>query len=276
MSDALSSFSALAVGWPSRIPGFFEVSAKSTAGLAGRYFLFAGVAWLLGYVLFARRWQHRKIVPRLPAGSEVRREIFYSAVSVVIFGLVSAATVMAAKAGWTQLYWKRGDHGTAWFWGSIFCAVLLHDTWFYWTHRLMHHRKLFRYFHRTHHLSHNPSPWAAYAFDPAEAVVQAAIFPIAVTVIPMHPYAFVIFMFWQITFNIIGHTGYEFHPRWLMDSWLGRIVNTPTNHAQHHEKMRGNYGLYFNVWDRLMGTNHPDYESRFREVTTRPRPAPEP
>jgi sterol desaturase/sphingolipid hydroxylase (fatty acid hydroxylase superfamily) len=276
MSDALSSFSALAVGWPSRIPGFFEVSAKSTAGLAGRYFLFAGVAWLLGYVLFARRWQHRKIVPRLPAGSEVRREIFYSAVSVVIFGLVSAATVMAAKAGWTQLYWKRGDHGTAWFCGSIFCAVLLHDTWFYWTHRLMHHRKLFRYFHRTHHLSHNPSPWAAYAFDPAEAVVQAAIFPIAVTVIPMHPYAFVIFMFWQITFNIIGHTGYEFHPRWLMDSWLGRIVNTPTNHAQHHEKMRGNYGLYFNVWDRLMGTNHPDYESRFREVTTRPRPAPEP
>jgi Delta7-sterol 5-desaturase len=94
-------------------------------------------------------------------------------------------------------------------------------------------------------------------------------------VIPMHPYAFVIFMFWQITFNIVGHTGYEFHPRWLMDSWLGRILNTPTNHAQHHEKMRGNYGLYFNVWDRLMGTNHPDYESRFREVTTRPRPEPE-
>ncbi len=275
MNDALSSFITLAVAWPSRLPGFFEVSAKSTVELAVRYFLFAGVAWLLGYVLFARRWHHRKIVPRLPAGSEVRREIFYSAISVVIFGLVSAATIMAAKAGWTQLYWKPGDYGAAWFWGSIFCAVLLHDTWFYWTHRLMHHGKLFRYFHRTHHLSHNPSPWAAYAFDPAEAVVQAAIFPIAVTMIPMHPYAFVIFMFWQITFNIIGHTGYEFHPRWLMDSWLGRVVNTPTNHAQHHEKMRGNYGLYFNVWDRLMGTNHPDYESRFREVTTRPRPGPE-
>jgi sterol desaturase/sphingolipid hydroxylase (fatty acid hydroxylase superfamily) len=33
--------------------------------------------------------------------------------------------------------------------------------------------------------------------------------------------------------------------------------------------MRGNYGLYFNVWDRLMGTNHKDYETCFQEVTSR-------
>ena len=37
--------------------------------------------------------------------------------------------------------------------------------------------------------------------------------------------------------------------------------------------MRGNYGLYFNVWDRLMGTNHDAYEARFREVTSRPAEA---
>lgn len=45
------------------------------------------------------------------------------------------------------------------------------------------------------------------------------------------------------------------------------FLNTPTNHAMHHEKLRGNYGLYFNVWDRLLGTNHSDYEKRFCEVT---------
>ena len=76
-------------------------------------------------------------------------------------------------------------------------------------------------------------------------------------------------MIWQIVFNVSGHTGYEYFPSWLMKSWLGKILNTPTNHVQHHEKMRGNYGLYFNYWDRLMGTNHPDYEARFHEVTTR-------
>ena len=76
-------------------------------------------------------------------------------------------------------------------------------------------------------------------------------------------------MVWQIVFNVLGHTGFEYYPKWLMRTWLGRLLNTPTNHIQHHEKFTGNYGLYFNVWDRLMGTNHKDYESRFNEVTTR-------
>ena len=49
-------------------------------------------------------------------------------------------------------------------------------------------------------------------------------------------------------------------------------MNTPTNHIMHHEHFRGNYGLYFNVWDRLMGTNHERYEERFREVTSRRPP----
>ena len=81
--------------------------------------------------------------------------------------------------------------------------------------------------------------------------------------------AFAAFMVWQIVFNVVGHTGYEFYPSWLLDSWLGRFLNTPTNHIQHHESFRGNFGLYFNYWDRLMGTNHPDYAARFRAVTTR-------
>ena len=246
------------------------MTAGTSVDLGLRYLFFAGVAWLLGYVLFKRRWLHRKIIPHLPRSSEIWREIRYSALSLVVFGLVGAATAYAARHGWTQLYWRIDKHGWGWFVLSIVCAILLHDAYFYWTHRLMHHRRLFRAFHRVHHLSHNPTPWAAYAFAPLEAFVQAAIFPLAVIVMPMHPLAFVIFMVWQLTYNVLGHTGYEFHPRWLMNSWLRRILNTPTNHVMHHETLRGNYGLYFNIWDRLMGTNHEGYESRFREVTSRP------
>jgi len=240
-----------------------------TIALFFRYALFAGIAWVLGYRLFKSRWFHRKIIARLPEKEDVQRELAYSALTVLIFGLIGAATVVAGKAGWTQMYWRISDFSMAWFWVSIGCAILLHDTYFYWTHRMMHHPKLFRWTHRVHHLSHNPSPWASYAFAPWEAVVQAGIFPLTALVMPIHPLAFAIFMGWQITFNVLGHTGYEFHPRGLMDSWLKRILNTPTNHVMHHEKMAGNYGLYFNIWDRLMGTNHQDYEARFREVTSR-------
>ena len=54
-----------------------------------------------------------------------------------------------------------------------------------------------------------------------------------------------------------------------MKTPLKWVLNTPTNHIMHHETLRGNYGLYFNVWDRLMGTNHANYEARFEEVTSR-------
>jgi len=250
---------------------FLRLTKDSALGVSVNYLLLGGIAWLLGYVFFPRRWFHRKIIPRLPQSSEVWREIRYSALTLVIFGAVGAATIVAARMGFTQLYFKLNQHGWAWFWTSVACAIVLHDTYFYWTHRLMHHPRLFRAFHRVHHLSHNPSPWAAYAFSPLEAVVEAGIFPLAVMIIPMHPLAFAAFMGWQIVFNVIGHTGYEIYPRWLMNTWFGKIANTPTNHVMHHETLRGNYGLYFNVWDRLMKTNHEDYERRFLEVTSRSR-----
>ena len=248
---------------------FLERSLFTTMEVGLRYLLFAGAAWVLAYGFFRNRWFHRKIIARFPQRSDVRRELGYSLMTLVIFGAMGAGTIALSWAGYTQMYWKIPERGLGWFFGSVVCAIFLHDTYFYWTHRLMHHRRLFPLFHRVHHLSTNPSPWAAYAFAPAEAVVEAGIFPVVALAMPIHPAAFGLVMLWQIVFNVAGHTGFEFHPRWLMDSPLRYLLNTPTNHVMHHEKMRGNYGLYFNLWDRLMGTNHPEYEARFREVTSR-------
>ena len=250
--------------------GFWETAAVVSLSTALRYVIFAGIAWVLGYILFRNRWLHRKIIPKFPEGSEIRREVRASVITLGIFGVVGTVTALAAQRGWTQMYFRVSDHGWAWWWTTIGLTILLHDTWFYWTHRIMHHPKLFKSMHRTHHLSTNPTPWAAFAFSPAEALVQAAIFPLAVVLMPMHPLAFGVFMLWQMLFNVIGHTGYEYNHRKFMDMPLvRRLINTPTAHAMHHEKIRGNYGLYFNFWDSLMGTNHEQYEGRFREVTSR-------
>jgi hypothetical protein len=37
----------------------------------------------------------------------------------------------------------------------------------------------------------------------------------------------------------------------------------------HHQYFKGNYGLYFTVWDRLMGTMNKNYDKVFEEVTSR-------
>ena len=67
----------------------------------------------------------------------------------------------------------------------------------------------------------------------------------------------------------MGHLGYEIFPRRMLQHPVFKWANTSTNHNMHHKYVKCNYGLYFNIWDRLMGTNHSKYEETFDEVTAR-------
>jgi sterol desaturase/sphingolipid hydroxylase (fatty acid hydroxylase superfamily) len=244
------------------------------------YVVLAGFAWLTLHVILARPLAGRRISEKRPTFGQMSREALYSLRSLVVYGLVGGAIVFAVVSGWTPMYFRivlrAADggvrYGWTWFFVSIGLVILIHDAYFYWTHRLMHHPKLFRFFHRTHHLSTNPSPWAAYAFSAPEAFVQAGIAPLVIFTLPLHPLAFSIFMLWQIFFNVLGHCGFELYPRWFVRSPLGRYINTTTHHAQHHETNRANFSLYFNHWDRLLGTNHERYAERFEEVVNSGRP----
>jgi len=240
------------------------------------YGLFACGVWLFFYVSFRSQYRHRRISRDDPKPGQVRRELLYSLRSIAIFGLVTGGVVYAAYSGWTRLYLRVDQYGWGWFAASIGLMIVVHDAYFYWTHRLMHHPRLYRVFgHDTHHRSTSPTPWAAYAFSPAEAVVQAGIGPLVVFTFPVHPAAFALFMGWQIAFNVFGHGGFEIFPKWFLSSPASRLLNSVTHHSLHHEKYKSNFGLYFNVWDRLMGTNHPDYERRF-DLATDPPKLPEP
>ena len=250
------------------------------------YFTIAGFAWLSLHVILARWLAHRRIGEKTPSLGQMSREVFYSFRSLLIYGLVGGFMAFAYLSDWTQIYTRiepghprsgpqlfpLGPLSPGWTYllFNLALIVLIHDTYFYWTHRLMHHPRLFRLMHRTHHLSINPSPWAAYAFSTWEAFVQAGIAPLVLFTLPTHPIAFSIFMLWQISFNVLGHCGYELFPAWFVRSWLGRILNTATHHAQHHETNRANFSLYFNLWDRLMGTNHHRYRQRYAQAVSDP------
>lgn len=239
------------------------------------YVLFAGGLWLGFYVLLRAWLRRRKIVPKMPPWSQLGWEVFYSVRSVFVFGLTGGVIVYLELSGiHTRIYRHIDTHGWGWYAASILIAVAVHDTYFYWSHRLLHHPLLFRRLHRTHHLSNNPTPWAAYSFSTGEALIQSGIGPLLVYTVPMHYSAFLLFMIWQISFNVLGHCGYEILPSCFMRSGAGRFLNTVTHHAMHHEKVGANFGLYFNIWDRLMGTNHAEYEHRFEQITASGRTSP--
>lgn len=251
-----------------KLSAAIKAAPSIAIGDAFWYLALAGVLWLTFFVVLKKAFGRRKIARESdPTAAQIRREILCSMRSLAIFGLVGGIVVFAALSGWTRMYRHFEAYRWTWFLVSVGIIVVLHDTYFYWTHRLMHHPRLFRAFHRTHHLSHSPTPWAAYAFSPWEAVVQAGIGPLIAFTMPVHPTALFVFMIWQLTFNVFGHCGHEIFPSWFLKTWAGKILNTPTHHAMHHEKFRSNYGLYFNLWDQLMGTNHPQYDERFAQVT---------
>src|SRR4029077_10168023 len=79
-----------------------------------------------------------------------------------------------------------------------------------------------------------------------------------------HPLALAISGLYMILMNVMGHLGYELFPKsFVRNKWLN-WQNTYTHHNMPHHYSKHNYGLYFNWWDRLMGTNHPRYREEFR------------
>jgi len=232
------------------------------AGVFGiRYLLLAGIAFLAWY---ARR-RDGKLQRAMPRGGQIRREIAYSAMAVLIFGLINGAIFGYGIAPHTQLYWDIAQYGWAYFWLSIPLMILAHDAYFYWTHRLMHTRALFRIFHGVHHLSTNPTPWTAYAFHPFESVIEALGVVLIIFIMPSHPWAFLIFQTISTAINVYGHLGYELYPRNWPQHGLGRWINTSVAHNAHHDKARHNFGFYFLFWDRWMGTLDPSYEAKYRQ-----------
>jgi Delta7-sterol 5-desaturase len=237
--------------------------------IGSRYFFIAGIAFLLFYLVLKNRLRLPKIQPRFPRLKDYGREMGYSALTVCIFGLVPLLIIKnPAVLPHTTFYTKVDQFGWAYFFLAFPLMFILHDTYFYWTHRLMHHPRLFRLFHLVHHESINPSPWAAYAFHPLEAVVEAGIFLIFLFTIPIHPLHLAIFFFIMIVYNVYGHLGFELYPRGFNRHWLGKWINTSVNHNLHHQYFKGNYGLYFTFWDRVMHTIRADYDGKFDQATT--------
>ena len=235
-----------------------------------RYIFFAGAAYLGFYVIFKKDLLRFKIQQRFPKSKKMWSDIKYSLSTILIFGGIAVAVFQFKEAGVTQIYAEISEFGWGYFTLSLVLIFTIEETYFYWVHRFMHIKGVYEIVHKVHHQSHNPSPFTAFAFHPLEAVLEAAVVFIFIFLIPIHPLALVLFAFQSILMNVLGHTGYEFYPKKFTSHWLGKWKNTPTHHNMHHQFVHGgNYSLFFNFWDRVMGTNYKNYDARFEEVKQR-------
>jgi lathosterol oxidase len=246
---------------------FFAVWPTIFAFDLGRYLIAAGVAAAALYFL-ARALADRRIRNVDPTPGQRIAEFSASVRTALVFSIVGFGIHLGVTYGVLQIYPHVTDRGWVYFFASLVLAIVAQDAYFYWTHRAMHHPALFRWFHRRHHRSVRPTPWAAYSFDLPEAVVQALFLPLYLAAVPMHGAAIFLFLIHMIVRNVMGHSGYELMPRSLGRSRAWGWLNSVTHHDLHHETFRWNYGLYFTWWDRWMGTEHPEYRSRLEGKQT--------
>lgn len=235
-----------------------------------RYFVIAGLAFLIWYVLLKKKVAFKKIQLRFPTLKDYQREILYSLMTIVIFTLVPWIILGNPEIKkHTTWYSDINQHSKLYFWLAFPLMLIMHDTYFYWMHRLMHQPKLFKVLHLVHHQSVNPSPWAAFAFHPLEAVIEIGILVVYLFTIPVMKIHLFFFFLFMMVYNVYGHLGWELYPKNFHRTWIGKWINTSINHNQHHQYFKGNYGLYFLFWDRLMGTIRTDYNEKYEEVSNR-------
>jgi Delta7-sterol 5-desaturase len=186
-------------------------------------------------------------VRAIPAG-QLQRELLWSMLTIVIFGVGMVFPWMLLKMQWAQLAVNPGVFQIAL---EIVALVVWNEVHFYINHRLLHTRWLKR-FHLPHHRSVITTPWSSYSFHPLEAAMLGNVILLPMVV---HDFSFVALAtlpVLSIVFNNIGHSNYDFLPDAHKDRWW---LNGARRHHLHHACYLGNFGFMFPFMDRACNTN---------------------
>jgi sterol desaturase/sphingolipid hydroxylase (fatty acid hydroxylase superfamily) len=220
-----------------------------------RYFLVAGGTHLLCYAVLDSFLVRRGGVLKAPAWKSIRKDAELSVLSGVIFAFCAAVILVSYDANTTCLYTDFGQYGW-WYLGVSFAMVLLiQDTYFYFMHRLFHHRSLFKWLHWGHHRSGDPTPWTSFAFDPPEAIAQALFLVVIVFVLPLHFVTVLAVLITMTAWGVFNHLGFNLFSPSPISRWLGKWFIGCSHHLTHHRNYRVHYGLYFTHWDKWLGTS---------------------
>jgi len=231
--------------------------------IALRYVLISGLFYWLLWARPAEKVRAIKLMRGRPERGVVRREIGWSLLSSLIYAAPAAVVFELWRLGGSAVYTDVSRYPLWYLPLSVLVYLFLHDTYFYWTHRLMHHRWLFRRMHYVHHQSRPPTPWAAFSFHPWESVIGAIFLPMLALIVPIHVGAILFILALMTLAAVFNHSGWEVFPRWWLRSWPGRHLITAAHHDLHHKTPNVNFGLYFRFWDKLMGTDVMEREYDF-------------
>lgn len=165
------------------------------------------------------------------------------------------------------------DHTNTWLNFTYTFAIVFvwTEIWHYFSHRAMHHKALL-FIHREHHKSKITNPMSSISFSFLEKLIFSGgiIAPVAALswVMPVSFFGIVAYYLFYFITNTLGHSNVEIRDPNYAETWLGKVINTPTYHAMHHARYVKNYGLITSTLDRLFNTMWEDYDKVQRRAAS--------
>jgi ring-1,2-phenylacetyl-CoA epoxidase subunit PaaE len=245
-----------------------EFFKQYITGAVSTLFLF-GTLYFVFWILLGKKFSNRKIQLSKRAGcSQIKGEIFTALISSVGSTLFMLLLLSLKDNGTLKFYIEPSKYGLSYQIVTVIVLLLVSDTWFYWSHRIMHHPKIYKYVHALHHKSLDVNPFTSQSFHVIEAVwLTLWLLPLAM-IMPISMSALGVMQILGMFNNIKSHLGYEFYPKFFKIPPFNMLV-TATNHSLHHTQYNGNYGLFFRFWDIICGTELNDTNKLFEEIHER-------
>ena len=223
---------------------------------------------------FERQGSEKKFAAREPpsnnrkylGGKQVRDNMFWSCVSGVTVWTAYEAVFMWAYANELLPFYLDWARHPFWLALTFVAIVFWSSLHFYFIHRLLHWKPLYKIAHAVHHRNGNLGPWSGLSMHPIEHVIYLSSVLLHL-LIASHPIHILFHMHWNTLGAAASHAGFE------SLTFRGKTIMrlTAFHHQLHHRHYNCNYGNEYTPCDRWFGTEHDGTQEAMARIRERQR-----
>eukprot|EP00182_Erythrolobus_australicus_P006982 CAMPEP_0185839752 /NCGR_PEP_ID=MMETSP1353-20130828/15097_1 /TAXON_ID=1077150 /ORGANISM="Erythrolobus australicus, Strain CCMP3124" /LENGTH=313 /DNA_ID=CAMNT_0028538967 /DNA_START=42 /DNA_END=983 /DNA_ORIENTATION=+ len=135
---------------------------------------------------------------------------------------------------------------------QVLVCFVIEDFLFYWGHRALHTRLLYRLVHHVHHEFSAPLGLAAEYAHPVEVIFLGMATVVGPLLVNAHIITTWVYLFLRCLQTVECHSGYDFP--WSLNRWFP-LYGGADFHDHHHKHYSGNYASIFTWTDAVHGTD---------------------